>query len=215
VSGQRPALAGLQCGEVTCTAHWIVGWQEPWKGKLRFEHQTFHPMSYTSVHQPMFHGGTLQVVFHISSNFYSLKHLQDKKKRHRCYSIEITAVLPIYGQKIPLVIEGLLGIVCCISKFLCIYSVISHCAPNDVLWNPGCEPLVYMLYSLCYLDSVSHLGKQVTDSRVMSFETFQPQPCGCCSSKTPSQNKNCVQMWQLLQSCHWESTWHFISLKPT
>lgn len=63
--------------------------------------------------------------------------------------------------------------------------MISHCAPNDVLWSPGCEPLVCMLYWLCHPDSISHMGKQVTDSRVMRFETFHPEPCGCCISKTP------------------------------
>jgi hypothetical protein len=36
--------------------------------------------------------------------------------------------------------------------------VISHCAPNDVLWNPGCETLVYILYWINYPPSLSHLG---------------------------------------------------------
>jgi hypothetical protein len=87
-----------------------------------------------------------------------------------------------FWAKIPLIIGGLLGIVCGISKYLCIYPVVSHCTPNDILWNPGCELLVYCL---CNPNSVSHMGKQVTDSIVMRFETFHPEPCGSCSSKTP------------------------------
>ena len=47
-----------------------------------------------------------------------------------------------WRTKIPAIFHMILGILCHIWTFLCIYCVISRGTFNNVLWNPGCKTLV-------------------------------------------------------------------------
>ena len=89
-------------------------------------------MPKASVSQPFFHGAIHKAIFYIAKNSYLPTYviIGQKVRRQSANS---------WREKNPAILWGIFGILRCVSKFLCIYSMISRGTPDEVVRNFGWE----------------------------------------------------------------------------